>query len=87
MTKSFQGPIPDGTAPEVYVPSKSDKERGKWAVVFEQIDENGVPDVDSTAHIIPTYGVNHQISDICWCQPDRKPTRSGDDAIVHTPSQ
>lgn len=87
MTKSFQGPIPDETQPEVYVPSESEKARGKLAVVFERLDEGGMPDFDSTAHIIPTYGANHQISEACWCQPTKQARRNGDDAIVHTASQ
>ena len=91
MSKVMQGPLPvsgdDSPKPEVYTPTQAERERGKWAVVFELKDEDGMPDINSTPHIIPTFGVNHEISEFCWCQPEKDTRRNGDDCFVHSPSQ
>lgn len=71
------------TAIETYVPSESVK--GLWAVVFEEVDDDGRPDEDSYAHVIPRYGKHHQISFECWCRPKRsdEPGGNGLNYYVH----
>lgn len=55
---------------EYYHPSASDKARGTWAVVFEMLDEDGKPDLDSTAHLIPIFDARiHKIAGDCQCEP------------------
>lgn len=61
-----------GSDGEYYHPTESDRERGRWAVVFERLDADGVPDIESMAHIIPIFDTRpHRISVDCWCDPKR----------------
>lgn len=71
---------------EVFEPTDEDRKKGMWAVVFEQLDENGDPDFNSTAHIIPTHGMFHQLSAQCACEPDKK-VRNGQVQVIHVISQ
>jgi hypothetical protein len=80
MTVLHQQPV---SAFEVYEPSESEKAKGRWAVVHEKwID--GEPDWNSIAHIMPTFGQHHQISENCWCQPKRFGENND---IIHEASQ
>jgi hypothetical protein len=55
---------------ERYVPTAEEKSRGKWAVVFEKLLSDGTADFESTAHVIPIFGTEHYITDLCWCGVD-----------------
>jgi len=70
-------------SPRLYAPSRDEKKRGKWVVVFERKDEYGEPDVNSTPHIVPTIGWHHEISDSCWCSPQPIGRGGGLDAMLH----
>ena len=74
---------------EIYTPSASELEHGKWAVVYEDLFEDGTPDQSSYAHVIPMYGANHHISFQCWCNPERSalPGGNGLHYYIHTASQ
>ncbi len=91
MNSRFQGLLPpecrrvseSGRARQFYAPSRDEKKRGKWVVVFELKDADGEPDIGSTPHIVPTIGKHHQIDDSCWCVPQKAPRENGVDAILH----
>jgi hypothetical protein len=80
-------PWPEPIAPKVFVPTKADKKKGKWAVIFEERDEAGDPHCTNKMHVIPTIGINHQITEDCWCEPCFQETKRGSLAVVHNVSQ
>lgn len=82
-----QPPWPEPSAPKVFVPTKADKKKGKWAVIFEEYDQDGDPDYTRKMHVIPTKGINHQITEDCWCEPCFQKTKRGSLAVVHNISQ
>lgn len=87
MTTEFQQSLSYfENLPEVYEPTDEEKAQGDWAVVFEKRDASGEPDCSSRAHIIPTFGTNHQIAAECWCGPTvaEKGTQT---QVRHEPSQ
>jgi hypothetical protein len=81
-----QPPWPEPEQPEIYIPTKVDKKK-RWAVILEEYDEEADPDYTNKVHIIPTRGVNHQISEYCWCEPCFQKTKKGALAVVHNISQ
>ncbi len=94
MTLLYQKSIADIAAQpltrdqEMYEPTESEREQGMWAVVADKVDEDGDPEPGSRYHIIPTHGVNHQISEMCWCEPTRHEHSNGQPySVVHSISQ
>ena len=71
---------------EVFEPTEEDRKKGMWAVVFEDLDEDGEPDFESNAHIMPTHGMLHQLSRQCSCEPEVR-KRGAQTQIIHAISQ
>ena len=69
---------------ETYRTTAEERAKGKWAVVAEKLDEDGLPDAAFPIHIIPTYGIHHLIHKDCWCVP--KPDPELFNVWVHGPS-
>jgi hypothetical protein len=81
-----QTPWPEPPQPKVYVPTEAEK-KNKWVVVLETYDDAGDPDYTNKVHIIPTRGINHQITEYCWCEPCFQKTKRGSLAVLHNVSQ
>ena len=69
-----------------FVPTEADLRRGKYAVVFQRVREDGEWDIFSTAHILPLFGRNHVIDRSCWCEPQSHQSDDGTDFFVHRPN-
>lgn len=75
------------TDSNLYLPSDAERSAGKWAVLHESWSKANGPDYESTAHVMPTFGVPHVISGECWCGPQALPRKDGSIFYVHEASQ
>jgi hypothetical protein len=73
---------------EVYVPTAEELKAGKWALIFERLDEDGQPDLSMPGHTIPIRDpIHHLISGTCWCSPTKENCENGLELWNHRISQ
>jgi hypothetical protein len=68
-------------------PTAAMRAQGRFCVRFEAYDEEGDPDWDSPAHIIPLFGRDHLVAEFCWCQPRKEFRDDGSHYFSHRSSQ